>query len=76
MEFDTKVAIIILDDLAVLQKLNVTAFLATGIAGAAPDAMGDPTSMPPAEPTLASSASQSWSTKPTPPASSAPSAKR
>jgi hypothetical protein len=42
MEFDTKVAIIILDDLAVWQKLNVTAFLATGIAGAAPDAMGEP----------------------------------
>ena len=33
MEFDTKVAIIVLDDLAVWQKLNVTAFLATGIAG-------------------------------------------
>ena len=42
MEFDTKVAIIILDDLAVWQKLNVTAFLATGIAHAAPDAMGEP----------------------------------
>ena len=42
MEFDTKVAIIVLDDLAVWQKLNVTAFLATGIAGAAPDAMGEP----------------------------------
>ncbi|KLU25509.1 hypothetical protein EOS_14375 [Caballeronia mineralivorans PML1(12)] len=42
MEFDTKLAIIVLDDLAVWQKLNVTAFLATGIAGAAPDAMGEP----------------------------------
>lgn len=42
MEFDTKVAIIVLDDLASWQKLNVTAFLATGIAGAAPDAMGEP----------------------------------
>jgi hypothetical protein len=41
MEFDTKVAIIVHDDLAVWQKLNVTAFLATGIAGAAPDAMGE-----------------------------------
>ena len=39
--FDTKVAILILDDLAVWQKLNVTAFLATGIAGAAQDAMGE-----------------------------------
>jgi hypothetical protein len=42
MIFDTKVAILILEDLAVWQKLNATAFLATGIAGAAPDAMGDP----------------------------------
>jgi hypothetical protein len=42
MEFDTKVAIIVLEDLAVWQKLNVTAFLATGIAGAAPEAMGEP----------------------------------
>jgi hypothetical protein len=40
--FDTKVAIAVLDDLPVWQKLNVTAFLATGIAGAAPDAMGGP----------------------------------
>jgi hypothetical protein len=42
MEFDTKVAIIVLDDLAVWQKLNVTAFLTTGIAGAAPEALGQP----------------------------------
>jgi hypothetical protein len=40
--FDTKVAILVLDDLAVWQKLNVTAFLASGIAGAAPEAMGEP----------------------------------
>lgn len=40
--FDTKVAILVLDDLATWQKLNVAAFLATGIAAAAPDAMGEP----------------------------------
>ena len=40
--FDTKVAILVLEDLPVWQKLNVTAFLATGIAGAAPEAMGEP----------------------------------
>ncbi|TGD96896.1 DUF2000 domain-containing protein [Methylobacterium nonmethylotrophicum] len=40
--FDTKVAILVREDLAVWQKLNVTAFLATGIAGAAPEAMGEP----------------------------------
>src|SRR5579872_1489715 len=42
MVFDTKVAIAVLDDLPTWQKLNVTAFLATGIAGAAPEAMGEP----------------------------------
>src|ERR1700722_16951051 len=42
MPFDTKVAILVLHDLAVWQKLNVTAFLATGIAAAAPQAMGEP----------------------------------
>lgn len=42
MIFETKVAILVLDDLAVWQKLNVTAFLATGIAAAAPDAIGEP----------------------------------
>ncbi|GJD62228.1 DUF2000 domain-containing protein [Methylobacterium frigidaeris] len=40
--FDTKVAILVREDLAVWQKLNVTAFLATGIAGAVPEAMGEP----------------------------------
>lgn len=42
MIFDTKVAIMVLGDLPTWQKLNVTAFLATGIAGAAPEAMGEP----------------------------------
>ncbi len=42
MVFDTKVAILVLDGLAVWQKLNVTAFLATGIAASAPEAMGEP----------------------------------
>lgn len=40
--FDTKVAIMVHGELPVWQKLNVTAFLATGIAGAAPEAMGEP----------------------------------
>lgn len=40
--FDTKVAILVRGDLAVWQKLNVTAFLATGIAAAVPEAMGEP----------------------------------
>jgi hypothetical protein len=40
--FDTKVALIVRDDLAVWQKLNVVAFLATGIAAAIPEALGEP----------------------------------
>ncbi|MET0506358.1 MAG: DUF2000 family protein [Luteibacter sp.] len=39
--FDTRVAILVRADLLTWQKLNVTAFLATGIAGAAPEAMGE-----------------------------------
>ena len=42
MIFDTKVAILVLHDLPVWQKLNVTAFIATGISGAVPHAMGEP----------------------------------
>ena len=42
MNVDTKVAILVLEDLAAWQKLNVTAFLATGIAAAAPEAIGEP----------------------------------
>jgi hypothetical protein len=40
--FDTKFAIILRDDLAVWQKLNVTAFLATGVAGQKPEIIGEP----------------------------------
>ncbi|CAO3399323.1 DUF2000 domain-containing protein [Azospirillum sp. 11R-A] len=40
VRFDTKVALVVRTDLAVWQKLNVAAFLATGIAAAAPDALG------------------------------------
>ncbi|WP_078889748.1 DUF2000 family protein [Streptomyces sp. NRRL S-1813] len=38
--FDTKIAVIVREDLAVWQKLNVTAFLASGIAHASGDIMG------------------------------------
>jgi hypothetical protein len=40
MEHATKVAVLVLEDLETWQKLNVAAFLATGIAGAAPEALG------------------------------------
>lgn len=39
---DTKVGIVVRSDLLVWQKLNVTAFLATGIAAAAPESIGEP----------------------------------
>jgi len=38
--FVTKIAVVIRDDLPVWQKLNMTAFLASGVAAIAPDAIG------------------------------------
>ena len=38
--FDTKIAVIIHDDLATWQKLNVTAFFMSGISGANPEIIG------------------------------------
>lgn len=42
MVFNTKIAIIIREDLQTWQKLNVTAFLMSGIIGASPDLVGEP----------------------------------
>jgi hypothetical protein len=42
MIFDTKVALILRADLAAWQKLNVAAFLASGIAAAYPETIGEP----------------------------------
>jgi hypothetical protein len=42
MRFNTKIAVVLLDDLAVWQKMNVTAFLVSGIAGTVPGVVGDP----------------------------------
>jgi hypothetical protein len=42
MQFDTKLAVVLRDDLAVWQKTNVTAFLVSGIAGTAPGVVGEP----------------------------------
>ncbi|CAH5269580.1 DUF2000 domain-containing protein [Serratia marcescens] len=39
--FDTKIAFIVRDDLPTWQRLNVVAFLATGIAAAAPEIIGE-----------------------------------
>ena len=40
--FETKIAIVVLEDLATWQKLNVTAFLTSGIVGANPGLLGEP----------------------------------
>jgi hypothetical protein len=40
--FDTKIAIVLREDLAVWQKLNVTAFLTSGIVGNRPELIGVP----------------------------------
>ena len=42
MEFATKIAVVLRDDLAVWQKANVTAFLVSGVAGKNPDVVGEP----------------------------------
>jgi hypothetical protein len=42
VQFDTKIAVVLRDDLAVWQKANVTAFLVSGIAGTAPETVGEP----------------------------------
>jgi hypothetical protein len=42
VRFDTKIAVVLRDDLAVWQKANVTAFLVSGIAGTAPETVGEP----------------------------------
>jgi hypothetical protein len=42
MLLDTKLAVVLRDDLAVWQKTNVTAFLASGIAGTVPGVVGEP----------------------------------
>jgi hypothetical protein len=42
VQFDTKIAVVLLDDLAVWQKANVTAFLVSGIAGTDPSLVGEP----------------------------------
>jgi hypothetical protein len=41
MRFDTKIAIVVREDLAVWQKLNVTAFLASAVAGGRPEVIGE-----------------------------------
>ena len=42
MTFDTKIAIVLREDLATWQKLNVTAFLMSGIVGATAGLIGEP----------------------------------
>ena len=41
VRFDTKIAVLLRDDLAVWQRLNVTAFLVSGIAGTKPEVVGE-----------------------------------
>jgi hypothetical protein len=42
LQFETKIAVVLRDDLVVWQKTNVTAFLVSGIAGTIPDLVGEP----------------------------------
>ncbi|MER7698390.1 DUF2000 domain-containing protein [Streptomyces sp. NPDC096095] len=42
VRFDTKVAVLLRDDLETWQRLNVTAFLVSGLGTAVPDVIGEP----------------------------------
>jgi hypothetical protein len=42
MQFDTKIVVVLRDDLVTWQKTNVTAFLVSGIAGTVPGIVGEP----------------------------------
>ncbi len=42
MNYETKIAIVVRDDLPVWQKLNVACFLSGGIVGAYPETIGEP----------------------------------
>src|SRR5262249_40439934 len=42
VQFDTKIAVVVRDDLAGWQKTNVAAFLVSGIAGTVPGVIGEP----------------------------------
>jgi hypothetical protein len=42
MQFDTKIAVVLRDDLAGWQRTNVTAFLVSGIAATVPGVVGEP----------------------------------
>lgn len=42
MQFETKIAVVLRDDLASWEKVNVTAFVVSGIAGTVPGVVGEP----------------------------------
>ncbi|GIJ29388.1 hypothetical protein Vqi01_45500 [Micromonospora qiuiae] len=42
VRFDTKIAVLLRDDLPTWQRLNMTAFLVSGIGQAAPEVIGEP----------------------------------
>jgi hypothetical protein len=42
VRFDTRIAVLLREDLAGWQRVNVVAFLASGIAGAVPELLGQP----------------------------------
>lgn len=42
IRFDTKIAVLLRDDLESWQRLNVTGFLVSGIAGSQPETLGEP----------------------------------
>jgi hypothetical protein len=64
MRFETKIGIAVLDELAVWQKLNVTAFLASAVAGGQSEVIGEPYRTDPGTTTCRCSVSQFSYTRP------------
>ena len=65
MRFDTKIAVIVRDDLEPLAGLNVTAFLASGIPRRTPTCSASPTPTPTAPRYLPLFGSRCWSSRAT-----------
>lgn len=63
VRFDTKIAVLLRDDLETWQRLNVTAFLVSGLGTACPEVVGEPYEDADGTPTCRCSASPYWSSR-------------
>ncbi len=61
--FDTKIAVLLREDLEPWQRLNVTAFLVSGLGTQLPEVVGEPYEDADGTPYLPCSASRCWSSR-------------